>query len=309
MIGLRSKSGEGGGRVSTFSSTFARSGTSSASPPLINIPTFDQVIQGEIAREPWVPSSFLDFLKTELNDENFYFFEEVEAFKASKGLSKKAPPESLLLLPQEVRANDSKFVTELVNTFVKENAPRQVNISDDQRTKLMDQVGQAVESNGYDPSIFEEAQLEVKRLMQMDSWPRFMKRALLENVSQEDSHFRLKMGILWSVLTLIALGLMLGFLVPRWYIFLLFLPILNAMQHIVTWKTRLCFQNAALGLRDKDGTVNGRVPVACPIVKMNQKKRAKRLGALVVALSLLFTGLSFALTYVIEAGQGKTLYG
>ena len=273
-----------------------------------NIPSLERVLLGEPLGEPWMAKTFLSFLKTERNEESLLFFEEVEAFKATKGIAKPPPP-TLLVLPDESRKNDSQYCQELVNTFVKENAPRQVNISDSQRKKLLEDFEKAGENAGYSPEIFLEAQSEMKLLMQHDSWPRFMKKALSENVSQEDGVHRMKLGILNSLILVLLLGLFLGFKVPRWYFLLLSLQIMLTVQHFVTYKTKLCFRNAVIGIADEEGSVQARVVLVCPITKRNQRLRAKKLFLGVLVITFILTGLCFASTYVVEAIVGKQLYG
>jgi len=274
------------------------------------LPSFEEVLTGaDSTFEPWRPQTFLEFLHTELNEENLLFFEEVEAFKAHKGVVSRAPEKSLLTFPESVRVDDSTYVKGLVETFVKEDSPRQVNISADQRTKLLGEVEKAVESQGYNPDMFLEAQHEVKKLMQQDSWPRFIKKVLTENISREDRMYRIKTGVLYFLLALLISGLFLGFLVPRYYFLLLFFPFSLAMDNFVTIRTKLCIKNAMNGTRDREGSVTTRVVISCPVVKASQKKRARRLFVLVQILSIACALFMFGLTYAIEAGQGKTLYG
>ena len=278
--------------------------SSSAKDSEGGIPTLDQVLVGTVSFEPWAAHTFLDFLRTELSEENLYFFEEVEVYKALKGNgTTKLPPDNLRILPKT--ENDKLFVDELVNTFVKENSPREVNISQTQRSKILEEVRQ----NSTEPEVFAEAQHEVRTMMR-DSWPRFIKKALTENISDKDRIFRLKQSFIGYSIWLLSLGLFLGFLVPRWYFFLLIIPIVHANACFVTFKTKLCMENAAKGFRDIEGSVHARVQINCPIVKMNNRKRARINFAIVIGSAVVMTIASFALTYIVEACRGiGTLYG
>ena len=273
------------------------------------VPSFDQVLSGEIPVEPWVPATFLEFLHDEKNDENFFFFEEVEALKAVIGKPVKRPSEELLLLPGAVRTDPKTYVNEIVNTFVKEDAPRQVNISDDQRTRLLSSVTSSLESHGYEPEIFNEAQTEVKRLMMLDSWPRFKKKMLTENISKEDSTYRLKEAMAFFLVSVFALALMLGFQAPRWYIFILAIPLYFAYEEFLTYKLSFCMRNAMKGLRDRFGKVSDRAPLACPIVRKFHKNRIRKMFIVITLLTVITTGFFFSLTYIIEAALGKSIYG
>jgi hypothetical protein len=213
------------------------------------------------------------------------------------------------LLPGAVRQDPKTYADEIVNTFVKEDAPKQVNISADQRTRLLTNISSTLESQGYEPELFHEAQTEVKKLMFMDSWPRFKQKVLTQNISKEDSSYRLKEGAAFIFVTLLALGLMLGFQAPRWYIFILALPLYCAYEDFVTYKLSFCMRNAMKGLRDRFGMANEKAPIACPFIKHSQRHRIKRIFALIAILTILTTGIFFCLTYIIEAGVGRTLYG
>lgn len=273
------------------------------------IPTFEQVLSGKTKKQPWVADTFLEFLQTELNEENFFFFEEVEAYKAIKGYQKAiSPPDNLLLLPKTIREDENKYVNALIETFVKENAPRQVNISEEQRKAILKKVESTIEK-AYEPELFEDAQVEVKRLMQHDSWPRFMRKIFSENTSQEDRAYRLKAGIVWTILSAVAIILFLAFLVPRWYFFLLFFPIFRAGAYLTSYKTHMCFENAMRSQKGKEGSISGRVAISCPLVQAQHKRVAMRVISWTLIGSLFITVAVFAITYAIEAGQNRHMYG
>jgi hypothetical protein len=272
------------------------------------IPTFEAVLTGEVAVEPWAPKTFLDFLHAEHNDENFFFFQETEAFKALKGKSPKTPSDELLVLPGDVRADAKRYVLTIIETFVREDAPRQVNISATQREKVMDDVKAALEAQGYEPEVFEEAQGEVKRLMQQDSWPRFKQKMLTTNLSANSTKSRLYEGLLTVSVGVLAAALMLGFMAPRWYIFLCFVPFYLGFEALIAYKMKFCCRMAMRGLKDRL-TGNSTVVVVCPIVKGRAKQLMRRAITINISISATFTLFFFALTYIIEAGVGRTLYG
>ena len=123
-------------------------------------PSLDEILSGQTSYEPWRRETFLNFLQTEMNDENFFFFEEIEAFKAMIGQSKaKSPPENLLLLPSSVRTDEKVYASTLVDTFVKEGAEHQVNISADQRIAIIESISKGGKNEVI---LFEEAQKEIE---------------------------------------------------------------------------------------------------------------------------------------------------
>lgn len=274
-------------------------------------PTFDLVIAGAIPVEPWLPSTFLEFLLVERNEENFYFFEEVEALKAVTKTGATLPTDDLLLLPKNVRANPAMYAKEIVKMFVQENAPKEVNISDNQRKAILTKFSDVESQGSDDVHIFSEAQAEVRKLMMQDAWPRFARKMLSENVSPDDSNMRMKKSIFLLFLSLLGLALMLGFMAPRWAIFAL--TPLNYVLSVafVASKYRFCINHGMNGIQDHPNAKNAEQTyvIACPIVKMNQKKRLRQMVALVAFLTVLSTGIYFSLTYIIEAGVGRTLYG
>lgn len=272
---------------------------------LYTLPQFEDVIVGEATNEPWTAREFLQFLRLEKNEENLLFVSEIEAYKVCKGRAKKSPPDTLLYFNATVRQNEPALVEGIIDIFVKENAPMQVNISDEQRTGIL---ASYTESKSADPELFEEAQSEVKRLMYHDAWPRFVKRLMTQNISIEDRQFRFVYGMASLVFYLIAFGLMLGLRVPRWYLFLLCLPLSLFYSNMFTVQTKLCISNAMNNRRDVEGSINARVLVQCPIVKRATRRKAKIGLVIVIGLTLLTTGASFAVTYAIEAGQGMVLY-
>jgi hypothetical protein len=240
-----------------------------------------------------------------MNDENLIFFSEIEAYKAMKG-STKSPPESLLVLSQSARNDEGQLVEELIETFVKDDSPKQVNISAAQREKIL----YATKDHAVGPTIFQEAQTEVKKLMQNDAWPRFMHRMLdAENLSLETRVDRFKRGLLSLAVYLLAFGLFLGLFVPRWYFFFLAIPIGIFLFSFISFQSKTCVIRAYRHEVDIDGKRSDQVKVQCPTVRYNTRNRARKLIALMIVLTIVWTGFSFAMTYAVEAGQSKVLYG
>ena len=273
------------------------------------LPTFEDILLGNVPDEPWRPQTFLEFLHVERNDENMFFYEEVEAFKASQGKTAKTPPDELLILPKDVRKDPVQYSQKIIETFVKESAPKQVNISDEQRKRLLgDAVQSTLEAQGYEPEIFEEAQTEVRRLMQLDSWPRFRKKMLTQNIMKADSMGRLYEGAFFLLLTLLGAGLILGLQPSRFYLFILIFPVYFMYEDFVTYQMSFCVRNAMKGLRDRFGKNHEKSIIVCPITKASQKHMMRRVFAVIVGSTILTVGFFFALSFIIEAGVGRTLY-
>ncbi|NXQ64729.1 RGS18 protein, partial [Anthoscopus minutus] len=98
--------------------------------------------------------AFTKFLKTEFSEENIEFWIACEDYKKSKSARE--------LLPK------AKTIFE---TFIQKDAPKEVNLDFHTREATRRSVGQPVRST------FEAAQSTVYRLMEQDSYPRFLSSA------------------------------------------------------------------------------------------------------------------------------------
>ncbi|CAJ0945063.1 unnamed protein product, partial [Mesorhabditis belari] len=97
---------------------------------------------------------FRDYLKKELSDENIDFWVECEEFKRMK----------------EGKKETQKKAQEIFNTYVKDQAPREVNL--DSATKA---ATKAAFEGGCGPDAFSLAQSRIQQLMEKDSYRRFLK--------------------------------------------------------------------------------------------------------------------------------------
>lgn len=98
--------------------------------------------------------AFTKFLKTEFSEENIEFWIACEDYKKSKSAHE--------LLPK------AKTIFE---TFIQKDAPKEVNLDFHTREVTSRSMGQPVRST------FEAAQSTVYRLMEQDSYPRFLRSA------------------------------------------------------------------------------------------------------------------------------------
>lgn len=265
-------------------------------------PSFDEVISGKVAYEPWLVTNFREFLFLELNEENLLFFEEVEAFKCMKNVpNAKTPLPSMLFLPKQARQNEFIYAKEIASVFVKEGSPHQVNISATQRDKLLLDIQNGTEKNSLDAHLFDEAQNEVHKIMIQDAWPRFVIQVVMFNISGEDSELRVKWGILYVIFTILIYGMFMGIPVPRWFILPLIYPIFMATIHFFTVQAKFCVDKALEGIREHGPSS----PISCPVVKAEAKRRAFRIYVKVITFSILMTGFLFSTTYMVEAGIGN----
>jgi len=126
------------------------------------IPSLDAVLADESRLEPWEAFVFLEFLQVEFSEESFYFYQEVEAYKAKLGLAKKRPKNVLLLLSEKCRNDDVEWARAMKSEFVVNSAPHEINISYAQRSSLIDALDADVTSGRVRLETFLDAQNELK---------------------------------------------------------------------------------------------------------------------------------------------------
>jgi hypothetical protein len=291
------------------------------------LPNFDMVLLGQGGIEPWKPETFLEFLESEHNSENLFFFEvrcvcacvaggahvivlvqEVEALKAKKGVSGSvAPEQGLLILPAEARMDDVKWIESLTDTFVRDGATQQINIAHQQRESLLRGVTSAVSSRQVHAEIFQEAQNEVRRLMAQDAWPRYIVKMTSQNIDSRERSSRFTRGMVGIFATLLFVGLCLGLMVPRWYLFLAFPMWFFSFDNLFSYKTGVCARGAFMGTACKLRT--GRhMKLQCPVTKGSLRHAARRIFFRTLFICTVLTLVSFALSYIIEAIAGRTMY-
>ncbi|NXO96795.1 RGS18 protein, partial [Certhia brachydactyla] len=105
--------------------------------------------------------AFTNFLKTEFSEENIEFWMACEDYKKSKSAHE--------LLPK------AKTIFE---TFIQKDAPKEVNLDFQTKEATSRSLGQPVRSS------FDAAQSAVYRLMEQDSFPRFLRSAAYRGLLQ-----------------------------------------------------------------------------------------------------------------------------
>jgi len=291
--------------------------------PALTTETFPMLLNGEL-QAPWRPEYFVAHCESEHNAESAHFFYEVESVRAlaqrqqpRDALSTADGPrftfggaqpvdewEPYLVTPHAERATVRSWAGAIVRHFVQTSAPMEVNVSDAMRTRTL-KLAEQVDELG--PSVFDESEREVVRLMHRDVFPRFAKKVLTTNLSPTFVKWRWRNGLATGVLTLAGVALCLGFFVPCWYLFLFFLPWLWVCHSILSAREQVCAIAATLGvsiLNEFEEQL-----IECPIARRANRVTAVRLMLKVLALALLFTLVGFALTYVIEACTHESLYG
>lgn len=268
----------------------------------VQLPSLDGLLSNTLF-EPWTQENFLHFLQTEYNEENLLFYLEVDGLRALTGPDKVKPNAEFLPIPNGDKANELTYLQAIIATFVVEKAPKQVNISHNQRVKILETVD-VERSNSFEESLSSlvEAQTEVKALLQHGSWTRFYQKSMTQNLSKTASWGRVKWGMIVGLFVVVVYILFMTLYVPRWYIFLLSPFVFVSLTMLFQGKAQVCPTMANKGLFSK---VNADVPIACPFVLASTRKRAKMVFGASILASIVLVLFMFAITYAVEAGTGQ----
>ena len=272
--------------------------------PKLSHDDFVRMLRGDFP-PPWDAQFFLDFAESEHNAESLRFFMEVEGVKRAAGDASAVDPDSVFLItPANTHGSVPAWETAIVEQFVRPQAPFEINVSSSMRD---DCLTKASTGDLSPPAVFGDCQTEIVNVMTTDSFPRFAKRVLTQNLTEAYARRRYAYAALTFALTVAGVGLCLGFYVPRWYLLLFFLPWLWGVHHLMSARTRLCALSALWG--ESYIGVTSKV-IACPITKRTNRARAKVLAARAAVVAALLTLAGLVLTWIIEAANGgKILYG
>ena len=265
---------------------------------------FEEVLRGNYP-SPWRPETFLQHTKAEQSEESVCFWMESEALAqlaAGKSPPPLVDPEEFFLVPKSDRGEPTVWTKKVLDTYIKPNAAHEINISSETR----DQALQLAQAGDLDPrNVLTPAKREVTKLMFQDSFARFTRKAVTQNVSESAVSIKLRNAAVFGFLALLFTGLCLGLQAPRWVLFAAFPLWVVVIHEIVSIRTKLCSLSAALGV----GFLGRHfVPVSCTVCRDAHRRRGRRQLALVSAAALVVTCACFALTYIIEAGQGREMY-
>ena len=114
----------------------------------------------EVFGFPAASQTMLDHMKSEYSDEAWYFYKASKAWVAA---AKGEPP------PAPAAALES--AREIVEEYIANNAPRQVNLPADCQKRILEAVG----AGAVEPTLLDEANKEMKKLVQRDTLPRLRK--------------------------------------------------------------------------------------------------------------------------------------
>jgi len=272
------------------------------------LPPFDAIIDGAPGLvEPWTPQTLMAFLDMELNKEHLLFYEEVQWLRYFKGEVARAPVGDVLVLPGDTREDEMKWVEAMRAEFVAEDAVEPINVSHAHRAALLLRIDAAKESHKVDPAMFADTQAEVRKLLYQDAWPRFMARMLTTNVSDKEGSRRLRIVLACFAVCASIDGLVLGLMGSRW-LMIIALPFwCMGMAQFLVYETNYCpmvAQNMQIVFRADLRAVT----INCPVAKAMHRKARQRYLAFASLLGFCATAITIAISYIIEAGTGKSLY-
>jgi len=142
------------------------------------------------------PLSFQDlreFMMREQSEENVDFWQDAENFRQTFMYSR-APK----LVRGDISLSDSKQARiEIVEKYLAINAPSEVNIPGDMRLETLNKL------ESEDLTLFDAPQSEVKFLIELDVFPRFLEYAIRQNITVAQSFLRIRIGAILLILSVV----------------------------------------------------------------------------------------------------------
>jgi len=151
-----------------------------------------KVLRG-MRQSPISLKDFQEYLDSERSGELSKFFVDAEKHEAK---AQERVPQAVTL------AHD------ITDHYIKMNAEEEINISDQDRRKILGKLEENEEAAAYDPTLFRAAKGEVIKMLSGDKFQRFLKRQLETNINQKEVTRRKIMGISLTALSLIIVGIL-----------------------------------------------------------------------------------------------------
>ena len=173
-------------------------GAACALPAKPAAPSIDDVLYS-LRAAPFTFEDLFEFSQREHSAENAQFWATVEHYRqVHEGT---AGPAAVRVEATEL-ASAERARRLIVDKFVADSAPEQVNISSSQRVAVLRAAGDGAAS--ISPrGVFDEAQAEIKLLIQNDTLPRFIRSARSTNISKPQAQWRERTG--WALFLISAL--------------------------------------------------------------------------------------------------------
>jgi len=179
-----------------------------AGVPSDGSPDLDDVLYS-LRQPPYTYSDMREFLESEYNSENIDFWGTVEEYR--QRFEKTKAPKIVRVSEAGSMASKEGAAKLILDTYIAEGSEKEVNISGTQRAAVVSALGPQGESGSSSDAVFAEAQNEIKRIMQTDSYPRFLKTVTTTNLSPASATWRTKVGISLVLFgALVVSGLFIG---------------------------------------------------------------------------------------------------
>lgn len=229
-------------------------------PPTGLVVAFPDVLDNKTAF-PLSLDEFTHFLENvEHSAENIRFYGSVRKYErlykesAEAGVSTTPDgTDSGKTIASAPAVNVEQFVDDLINKYVEDDAPEQVNIRGATRKALLEEYKA---SKLVHPDKFQEAKTEIYQLMMMDSFARWVRRQTTQNLDHKGVCQRrdgmIMFGTIAAVLLLLSITL-------HWSIFARFallVPLYLTTIFYEQWQAKFCVKLGGEGTRTaKDGTL------------------------------------------------------
>jgi len=151
-----------------------------------------KVLRG-LRKSPLSQKDFQEFLDQHLSGELSRFF--VEAEKHETRAEEKVPQAIAL-------------AREITDHYIKPNAEEEINISDQDRKKIVRKLQENEKEAGLDPTLFRAAKKEVVKLLSQDKFRKFLDRQMNTNINEKEVRRRRIAGYSLLIVSFAIVGLL-----------------------------------------------------------------------------------------------------
>jgi len=144
----------------------------------------------DLRQPPFTFDDFRSFMVREMAEENIDYWQATEAFRQTFG---KVRAPKIVRLAKNMNAEGT--VRGIIDEYVSPNAPREINLPYEMRNQIVQN------QTGVNVTVFDESQEEVKKLMEVNSYSRFLAVSSKQNITESQSVFRKKVGYVFFFLS------------------------------------------------------------------------------------------------------------
>jgi len=164
-------------------------------------PGVDEVLYS-LRQAPFTYDDLREFMESEYNQENLDFWGRVEEYRQT---FEDAQAPKMVRVSSRKPTDPNSESKGILQEFVEVGSPNEVNISGQMREEIVKKT-QAGESRG----IFDSAQMEIRRIISSDTFPRFLQRVVRTNITDSQANWRKHLGYFLIFLGIVVTGVVIG---------------------------------------------------------------------------------------------------